>query len=292
VPTPRGPALDGRLLIATTRTSPRPYSDLSIDYRLAWMSSAGLRPIPLPGDERGVVDAAASLDGTQIAAIIGGDTLVRLSVDGSGTLPILSRLSPSVEHPDFYLSTAWLPGDRLLVRQTSPVGLFLIDPDGQNRRPLSKNGQQPAPSPDGTQLALGFVNQTRYYSIFVTDLAFSNPRKLTGDAITESSAAWSPDGAWIAYAANTAYREDVTAAPNWELRIIHPNGTGKRTLVSGRGGITFSQIRWSPDSKRIAFTRVDDVAHARGISLVGLDAPDEVLVSVGDGNDTVFGWLQ
>src|SRR5438445_12421331 len=74
-------AIDGRLLIATTRISSRPRSDLPPDYRLAWWSSAGLRPIHLPDDDRGVVDAAARPGGGAIAAIVGGVSLVR--ADGS-----------------------------------------------------------------------------------------------------------------------------------------------------------------------------------------------------------------
>ncbi|HYL04994.1 MAG TPA: protein kinase [Thermoanaerobaculia bacterium] len=52
----------------------------------------------------------------------------------------------------------------------------------------------------------------------------------------------SPDGAWIAFTAD---------APNENLFVIHPDGTGMRQLTTGNAKNRLP--RWSPDGSRLAF---------------------------------------
>jgi Tol biopolymer transport system component len=137
---------------------------------------------------------------------------------------------------------------------------------------------------------VGFVRDEPFYSIYLTDLSFSEPNKLTDDQITESSARWSPDGQWIAYAANVGFADKPPTAA-WEVRIIHPDGSGKRTIVPRSQGISFPSVRWSPDGTQLAITRYDDRAVTHRVSLVSIESGREVPISDGNSNDRVLAWL-
>jgi len=282
--------VDGRLLIATTRNSPRPQSDLSSDYRLAWWTRDGVQAIPLPDDERGVVDAAARPGGGAIIAILGGVSVMRAGDDGAAPnelLPTLDAVKPG--HADSYLSVAWAGPDRVMVRETAPSGISFVDLDGQARVPIGVNGLNPAPSPDGQHLALGYAGTHNYYSIFVADQPFGDTHKLTQDDVLEATPAWSPNGRWLAYAAQLPTA--LNAPPNWAVRVAHPDGTAEQTIIPGKPGISYSTVRWSPDGQRLAFTRYDEVAHVRQIGAVNHDGTDAVLFSDGAANDRVLDWV-
>ncbi|TME24939.1 MAG: hypothetical protein E6I75_28255 [Chloroflexi bacterium] len=271
-------AIDGRLLIATTRISSRPRSDLPPDYRLAWWSSAGLQPIHLPDDDRGVVDAAARPGGGAIAAIVGGVSLVR--ADGSGGSPV--DLLPRLAGPQ----PAGL--DRLLVRQTPPVGISFVDPSGQARSQTGLIGLNPTMSPDGQRLALGYAGAAGYYSIYVAEPPFAEVHKLTPDEVLESAPAWSPDAAWVAYVGQAP--AGPSSSPGWVVRIVRSDGTNEQTVIPNRPGISYSSLRWSPDGRRIAFTRYEEAPHTRQIGIVNRDGSDLTMLSDGAANDRVLDW--
>src|SRR5262249_47370495 len=160
-----------RMLIATTRGSSRPASDLPTNYRLAWLSSMAVRPIPLPGDADGVVDAAVEPSSNSIAAITGGGRLLRAHADGAeaaGVLPPLGAVSPV--STDTFLSVAWVGSGRLLVRETAPHGLYEVESDGRNRTGLPWKALDPRPSPDGSRLAFTqAVDGAEHFSAYVTE---------------------------------------------------------------------------------------------------------------------------
>lgn len=281
----------GRLLLATTRPSPRPKSDLPIDYRLAVLSSRGLEVVDLPSAEAGVVAAAVNRDGDAVA-ILGGDRLLRFRLGTDAFADVLPWHGPTPPgQAARFLAVEWLTTRQLLVRQPGPPTLFTIELDGSNQRPLPGTGLNAVPSPDGTQLAMGFVRDELFYSIHLSDLAFSQPRKLTPDAVTEASPAWSPDGQWIAYAANAGFADRPTPTVAWEIRAIRPDGSGQRTLVSRTPGVSYPDIRWSPDSSRIAFTRFNQAAKTRHVAVVGLDGSGLTTLSDAAANDRVLAWL-
>ncbi len=286
---PAGPApradFSGRMLIASTRTSLRPRSDLAIDYRLAWLTRDGFKSIPLPRDDRGVVDATTGPASEEVVAIV-GDSLLRIA--SGRVVDILPPLGPlSLRHPDSYLQVTWAGEDKLLVRQTAPAGLFYVSINGQHRQPISKAGLEPAVSPDGKRVALGYAEGKSFYSIYVGDTGFTHLSKLTGDSILEASAAWSPDGTQIAYAAQVR----GTTAPLWEVRTAFPDGSHERTLVPARRDFSYSTLRWSPDGSQLAVTRYDEASRERQIAIVAVPGGEEIVVSGADANDRVLGWV-
>lgn len=291
-PAPPAPALpaSGKLLVASTRLSPRPHSNLAMDFRLGLWSN-GLQPVSLPGDQAGITDAAVTPDGRLVAAILGQTRVDRLDLSSGLAADILSPLGAlSPTDTQSYVNVAWVSNQRLLLRRSGPGGLQTLNPDGSDIQLVGGTGQAPSVSPDGRRLALGFVRDEPFYSIHLTDLSFSEPRKLTDDRVTETSARWSPDGQWIAYAANVGFADTPPMAA-WEIRIIRPDGTDKRIAVPRSPGISFPEIRWSPDGTQLAFTRYDNRAVTHQVSLMSLASGGEVRVSDGNSNDRVLAWL-
>jgi Tol biopolymer transport system component len=123
-------------------------------------------------------------------------------------------------------------------------GVYLVDADGTNLRPLLHVGEhdmtfasQPLWSPDGsTVLVRG------EFDLFLIGVDGSNFRNLTNTPENEDSAgSWSPDGKWIAFEGDQG---------GGCVFRIKPDGTGLERLTIGCSqGFSMS---WAPDSSRIA----------------------------------------
>lgn len=282
--------IDGRLLLATTRTGPRARSDFPLDYRLASISRAGFESMAVEGDQLGLTNAAASPDGRTVYVVVGGRRILALE-NGRARDAVPQLPGISVDRPAGYLSATPLGSGALLVQQSGGGGLASFDLASGASRKLPGTGLDPSVAPDGQRLALGYVTDQPYYSIYVTDLSFTNPRKLTGDRVLEMAAAWSPDGQWIAYAANAGFEDQPSPTQAWELRVIRPDGSDPRTLLPRANGVTISRLAWSPDSRFVAFTRSQQNGSTRQVSVIPLAGGTEIPISSGDANDKALAWL-
>lgn len=112
------------------------------------------------------------------------------------------------------------------------------------KRPLSA-----AISPDGRFVAYT-VRETDWEDnafdteIWLADVGTGATRQLTRGKKSSTSPAWSPDGAWLAFASD---REDKR-----QIYLLDARGGEARVFTTAEDGV--NAFAWSPDGKQIAYT--------------------------------------
>ncbi len=144
-------------------------------------------------------------------------------------------------------------------------GVTVQAPAGSTPARVHPTGSQPAVSPDGTQLAYVFRDDSERISdsIHLSDLDGSHDRALTGggENLPDSAPTWSPDGNRLAFV------RELPDGPH--LATVRADGSGEQVLpLRGRSPV------WSPDGRFLAFasgsaTDVVDAAGAGQVRLTG-----------------------
>ncbi|HLI95407.1 MAG TPA: S9 family peptidase [Candidatus Baltobacteraceae bacterium] len=164
----------------------------------------------------------------------------------------------------------------VLLRAERP-SLLIVDARTGAQRTVATGGSVAVPrwSPNGSSLAYLREDRSGIEQIYVLG-GSSTPVQLTHSATGITDFAWRPDGKALAYVAadSTSPRaffyagdNDYTAAsltPPAHLWVISASGGAATRLTSGSwtiaqadvGGTFQSQMSWSRDGRRIAFTRV------------------------------------
>ena len=103
-------------------------------------------------------------------------------------------------------------------------------------------------SPDGRTLVFERRSEKTGWDVWAVPVATGGgtPSPLIQTDADERGAQISPDGAWIAYTANTSGRAEVYVQP-------FPSG-GTATQVSVNGG---AQVRWRPDGRELFYLEPD-----------------------------------
>jgi Tol biopolymer transport system component len=190
-----------------------------------------------------------SPDGTQIAFSRSG-TLMLMNADGSGQTVIMEAQPAATAEPCRAGSFvgSWAPdGEQItyysaVVRSGEPSSYWVcsINKDGSGitllvGEPPEKLHAEPYWSPDGRWIAFrddrdGDCSQqgSCNYDVFVLDLETGEETNVTNHPSLDIEPAWSPDSEWIVFASN---RDD----PNFDLYVIHPDGTGVQRLLDDPG---------------------------------------------------------
>ena len=124
---------------------------------------------------------------------------------------------------------------------------------------------RPRISPDGQRVAfvVTTIDERKHEyraSIWVVPTAGGAARRFSGGTANAKSPCWSPDGRWLAFLSD---REGEPTGKNTQEQKQQGKGKPQIWLIPGDGGeahqLTFmphgvSNLSWSPDSKRIAFS--------------------------------------
>jgi Tol biopolymer transport system component len=234
------------------------------------VSPSGARPKQLTRGESHKESPAWSADGRRVAFVklrdptLQGD-IYTMRANGSDQAVVTSTLSDDSD-------PSWSPDGRRLVftrnvtEDNPEIGvygdrdIFVVDRDGTNlvrlTRTLDASEEDPAWSPDGTQIAFSTYTSrddgSAYSTIYVMKPDGSEPPEevlsVEGGAFDMS---WSPDGQWLAYYDGCCEGGGSTI---WKVRA---DGTQPTYLTNGECGIRGVCIatgpEWSPDGEQIAF---------------------------------------
>ena len=161
------------------------------------------------------------------------------------------------------------PPGRIVYSDTIGAGqkaLFVSRADGSRRTQItpgpndfspkwSPNGRQivfvRSPAPDVTAIWIANANGTAAHPLDEAHRFAEHPR-------------WSPNGRWIAYQVQTSEEggSGLRAHTTFELWLVRPDGSHRRRLMRGPGGISVKDNPvysvaagawdWSPDNRRLA----------------------------------------
>jgi Tol biopolymer transport system component len=176
--------------------------------------------------------------------------------------------------------------------------IFVANADGSNAHPILDGMTfrldvftPPSWSPDSRSIAFRSDNDGTD-QIWVVNVDGPAPRApITRGTATRSAPAWSPDGKWIAYVESRLSVPAVNA-----LVVARPDGSGRVVLHQQQsvspGEASFGEsLRWSPDSRSIAYARGRDPANPDES-----DGPHYLAVATLEGDEAVVytdvsGWL-
>lgn len=205
--------------------------------------------------------SAWSPDGLQIALHgskgVGSDIFV---IDANGNN--LRRLTE--KRIDQNIFPAWSPDGTKIAFVSNRGGnwdIYVMAADGKNPRNLTfdlRREDRPSWSPDGKKIVFGAYQRNPQGNrgeseVFVMDAGGANRINLTQKPRAMNSyPSWSPDGKTIAYRASP--KPGLWFQP-FNIHVMNADGTNPIMLTKAGRWIYESRPNWSPDGKKIVFTR-------------------------------------
>ena len=163
--------------------------------------------------------------------------IVTIRPDGSGATRVSHARGWS---SDPHLSSA---GTRLVYQRSARV--YVVHPDGSDRRLVARNANDPTLTPSGRKLLFRRYRVDSDVAIFRINVDGTGRRELTEGSINVEPA-WSPDGKRIVYV------RDLDLPQLWVMRR---DGSGHRRLTRASGKEDFDP-EFSPDGSHVLFWRI------------------------------------
>ena len=120
----------------------------------------------------------------------------------------------------------------------------------------------------------GYIRDDAWDALYLYDVNTKKPEKLTtSKKVNEENAAWSPDGAWIAFVSNQD--PDPDRSNNTDVFVVAPKAGSEARKLTTWNGPDGGRLAWSPDSKSVAYTqgaemKLEEYSQARA-AVVALD---------------------
>jgi Tol biopolymer transport system component/imidazolonepropionase-like amidohydrolase len=310
---------DGRYLYFSKDVTPgqnfeydkNPYQTIYVIIERDLRTGKERRLVSRPG---GSIAPRPSPDGKRLAFVrrVGLKTVLHVRDLASGEdTPVFDRLDRDLQEAwavhGVYAQYAWTPDGRSIViwgegriwrvdvaaRQGTPIPFIAhVEQTVNEALRFPQQVYQPefpvrmlrdvVTSPDGSTVVYSAIGR-----LYAKRLPDGEPARLTGDDRIEFSPAFSPDGAWIAYAT-------WSDAEKGRIRIMRANGSEARDVVSTPGHYT--RPSFSPDGRWLVFrsTRADRIrgltyAERTGLFIVPVaGSSDEPRKVRDDANDPRF----
>jgi Tol biopolymer transport system component len=215
-----------------------------MDTRIVWVDRSGrTEPVPVPAQD--IANTVLSPDGRRAAFNVHGSTNEIAIVEFErGVVTMLTTNTNGSQAP------VWSPdGQRIAYRGTRKGfrNIWVKSVDGTSEERQLTHGesvQTPTSwSPDGKSLLYYDATTTSTgWDLWVVSVADGKAQPLVTAAQRESAAAWSPDGRWLAYAADESGRNEVYVVPS--------PLTGQRWRISTEGG---TEPVWSHDGRELFY---------------------------------------
>jgi len=136
---------------------------------------------------------------------------------------------------------------------------------------------QPALSPDGNLVAYVWNGSKQDNNdIYVQQIGYGDPHRLTTDPASDVAPAWSPDGQFIAFARERDGR-------SWDVMVVPALGGMERKICTVSA--MFCTPVWSPDGKYLTVTHRASRDDRSSIRLVSVDTGDILPLSGADTDD-------
>jgi Tol biopolymer transport system component len=191
-----------------------------------------------------------SPDGKKIAFVSkrdGNYEIYTMNPDGSE----VTRLT---DDPANDYSPAWSPNSQVITFMTERDGnpdLYMMRADGSDAALfLASKGKDLSPTWSYTSPELAFVSDQAkegVFDLYITDTQ-NKVRRITHDIGNLFTPNWSPNGRYIAFAADNG--------KNVDIYIIKPDGTGLQQVTDDKARDFLP--KWSPDSNYIMFVSERD----------------------------------